>query len=177
MERVKAATVLPGPDPNLTGDRDELLQDLHGAVYLAVVAAYAQGFRQLRDATFERGYDMELAEVARVWMAGCIIRSRLLTPIRNALLAEHDLPFLFLAELFRSAWRERQGALRRAVAWAHSAGVPVPALDSALDFLDAYRTGRLPANLIQAQRDFFGAHTYQRVDRPGTFHTEWGKTK
>ena len=172
-ERTAAGEVLSGPDARFSVDREAFLQDLFGAVYLTVVAAYAQGLRQLRDASSERGYGLDLAEAARVWMAGCIIRAKLLVPIRKALTEQPDLPLLFLAEPFRSAWEKHHVALRRVVALAHEAGIPVPAMDSALDFVDAYRTARLPANLIQAQRDFFGAHTYQRVDREGTFHTEW----
>ena len=172
-ERTEAEKLLPGPELHLQGDREEFLSDLFGAVYLTVIAAYAQGLRQLRDASAERGWGLDLSEVARVWMAGCIIRSSLLVLIRKAFLEQPDLPLLFLAEPFRSAWEKHHVALRRVVARAHEAGIPVPAMDSALDFVDAYRTARLPANLIQAQRDFFGAHTYQRVDKEGTFHTDW----
>jgi len=172
-ERTEAEKLLPGPELHLHGDREEFLSDLFGAVYLTVIAAYAQGLRQLRDASAERGWGLDLAEAARVWMAGCIIRSSLLVLIRKAFLEQPDLPLLFLAEPFLSLWKEHHPALRRVVAAAHEAGIPVPAMASALNFLDAYRSGRLPANLIQAQRDFFGAHTYQRVDREGTFHTEW----
>ena len=172
-ERTEAEKLLPGPELHLHGDREEFLSDLFGAVYLTVIAAYAQGLRQLRDASAERGWGLDLSEAARVWMAGCIIRSSLLVLIRKAFLEQPGLPLLFLAEPFRSAWEKHHVALRRVVARAHEAGIPVPAMDSALDFVDAYRTARLPANLIQAQRDFFGAHTYQRVDKEGTFHTEW----
>ncbi|HDJ29584.1 MAG TPA: NADP-dependent phosphogluconate dehydrogenase [Candidatus Acetothermia bacterium] len=172
-ERTEAEKLLPGPELHLHGDREEFLSDLFGAVYLTVIAAYAQGLRQLRDASAERGWGLDLSEVARVWMAGCIIRSSLLVLIRKAFLEQPGLPLLFLAEPFRSAWEKHHVALRRVVARAHEAGIPVPAMDSALDFVDAYRTARLPANLIQAQRDFFGAHTYQRVDKEGTFHTDW----
>ncbi len=172
-ERAAASGVLSGLDPALGVDRGEFIGRLFGAVYLSVIAAYAQGLRQLRDASAERGYGLELAEVARVWMAGCIIRSVLLVPIRKALLDEPDLPLLFLAEPFRSAWEEYHGDLRWVTCIAREHGIPTPAMDSALAFVDAYRTERLPANLIQAQRDFFGAHTYQRIDREGTFHTDW----
>lgn len=172
-ERLHAEKSISGPEPRLTADRTVFLADLRHAVCLTVVSAYAQGLRQLRDASQERGYGLDLAEVARVWMAGCIIRARLLVPIRQALMKQPDLPLLFLSEPFRSLWRNHHHSLRRVVAEAHLHGIPVPAMSSALDFVDAYRTGRLPANLIQAQRDWFGAHTYERVDRPGTFHTDW----
>ncbi|MBC7221286.1 NADP-dependent phosphogluconate dehydrogenase [Candidatus Bipolaricaulota bacterium] len=172
-ERRAAAGVLPGPSPEIREERGGVLEELFGALYLTIVAAYAQGFRQLGDASRERGYDLSLAEVARVWMDGCIIRSRLLVPMRTAFMENPDLPLLFLALPFASRWREHHGALRATVMRAHRVGIPVPAMGSALDFLDAYRTERLPANLIQAHRDFFGAHTYERVDRPGVFHTDW----
>ena len=172
-ERTAAQRLLSGPPPQLEADREEFLADLHCALYLTMVTAYAQGFRQLGDASRERGYDIHPAEVARVWMAGCIIRAQLLGPIRNAFVARPDLPLLLLAEPFRSRWEEGHPAFRRVVAAAHRHGIPIPALGTALDFVDAYRTDRLPANLTQAQRDFFGAHTYERVDKPGTFHTEW----
>ncbi len=172
-ERRAAAGVLPGPSPEIREERGGVLEELFGALYLTIVAAYAQGFRQLGDASRERGYDLSLAEVARVWMDGCIIRSRLLVPMRTAFLENPNLPLLFLARPFASQWREHHGALRATVMRAHRVGIPVPAMGSALDFLDAYRTERLPANLIQAHRDFFGAHTYERVDRPGVFHTDW----
>ena len=106
-------------------------------------------------------------------MDGCIIRAKLLDPIRAAFDRKPDLPFLLLAEPFRAMWNRQQDGLRRAVVYAHQQGFPVPGMGSALDALDSYRTGRLPATLLQAQRDFFGAHTYQRVDRDGVFHTEW----
>jgi len=172
-ERVAASEILSGPEPALGVDREEFLGRLFGAVYLSVIAAYAQGLRQLRDASSEKGYGLDLAEAARVWMAGCIIRSVLLVPIRKALLERPDLPFLILAEPFRSAWEKHNGDLRYVTCLAREHGIPTPAMDSALTFVDAYRTARLPANLIQAQRDFFGAHTYQRVDKEGTFHTDW----
>ncbi len=172
-ERRAASRVLTGPEPSLSVDRAEFTGRLFGAVYLSVVAAYAQGLRQLRDASAERGYGLDLAEAARVWMAGCIIRSKLLVPIRKALLEQPDLPLLFLAEPFKSAWEKYHEDLRWVTCLAHQHGIPTPAMDSALTFVDAYRCERLPANLIQAQRDFFGAHTYQRVDKEGTFHTDW----
>ena len=172
-ERVDAEAILSGPAPSIAVDRDEALADLFSAMFVAMVAAYAQGMRQLRDASEERGYGLDLAEVARVWMAGCIVRAKLLVPIGQAFRDRPDLPYLFLADPFRTIWADHQSGLRRTVSRAHEAGIPVPALGSALDAIDAYRTGRLPANLLQAQRDYFGAHTYRRTDRDGSFHTEW----
>jgi 6-phosphogluconate dehydrogenase len=175
MERVVAEKVLPGPASQFNTSREPFVEDLRGAVILTVMTSYAQGLRQLRDASAECGYSLDLAEAARVWMAGCIIRAKLLVPIAKALREEPDLPLLFLAGPFLSLWKDNHLALRRVLIQAHEHGVPVPVMSSALDFLDGYRSGRLPANLLQAQRDFFGAHTYQRIDREGTFHTEWKK--
>jgi 6-phosphogluconate dehydrogenase len=173
IERVAAEKVLPGPALQFNTSREPFVEDLHGAVTLTVLMAYAQGLRQLRDASVERGYNLDLAEAARVWMAGCIIRAKMLVPIERAFREQPDLPLLFLAEPFLSLWKDNHLALRRVVIQAHEHGIPVPVLSSTLDFLDGYRSGRLPANLLQAQRDFFGAHTYQRVDKEGTFHTKW----
>jgi 6-phosphogluconate dehydrogenase len=173
MERVSAEKVLPGPALQFKTPREPFVEDLRGAVMLAVLTAYAQGLRQLRDASAERSYNLDLAEAARVWMAGCIIRAKLLVPIAKAFREQPDLPLLFLAEPFLSLWKDNHIPLRRVLSQAHEHGIPVPVMSSALDFLDGYRSGRLPANLLQAQRDFFCAHTYQRVDAEGTFHTEW----
>ncbi len=172
-ERVEAQDVLSGPDNKISADRDEFLRDLFGTVKITVLAAYAQGFRQLQDASRERGYNLDSAEVARVWMAGCIIRARTLTQMAQVFREEPDLPLVFLATPFREVWDKGQSGLRRVLAQAHASGIPIPAIDSAIDFLDAYRSARLPANMIQAQRDFFGAHTYKRIDKDGVFHTKW----
>jgi 6-phosphogluconate dehydrogenase len=173
QERLLAEQLLgEGAIPAPVG-RAPFLEALFGALLLTVTAAYAQGFRQLSDASRERGFGLDTSEVARVWMGGCIIRADILTPIRRALLCDSDLKLLFLAEPFRTAWFEHQAGLRKVVGAAHQVGVPIPAFDSTLNFVDGYRAGRLPANLIQAQRDYFGAHTYQRTDRDGNFHTQW----
>lgn len=172
-ERLFAEKVLAGPTPSLAVSSDEFLVDLKQAYALTMLSAYAQGFRQLRDAKEEHGYAFSLAEVARVWTGGCIIRASLLKEMRAAFLEDPDLPLLLLAEPFRSMWNDRHPSLRNVVCAAHRAGIPVPAMSSALNFLDTCRTGRLPANLIQAQRDYFGAHTYERLDKPGRFHTHW----
>ena len=172
-ERVQASVVLSGPDGNIDADRDKFLRDLLGSVQITVISAYAQGFRQLQDASRERGYSLDLAEVARVWMAGCIIRAKSLTQMAKAFRDNPDLSLLFLATPFKEIWEVGQTGLRRVVGQAHASGIPIPAIDSVIDFVDAYRSARLPANMIQAQRDFFGAHTYKRVDREGVFHTKW----
>ena len=172
-ERVAAECSLDGPAASwATLDRLNT-GDLASAVLLAVTTAFAEGFRQLRDASEARGYGVDLADVARVWMDGCIIRAKLLDPIRAAFVEDPELAFLLPVDPFRTMWREHQRGLRRTAVYAHQHGFPVPTIGSALNALDSYRTGRLPANLLQAQRDFFGAHTYQRIDRDGSFHTDW----
>jgi len=172
-ERVRAHDILSGPDGEITSDRLQFLGNLYEAVKITVLSAYAQGFRQLQDASRERGYNLDLAEVARVWMAGCIIRAKSLTQMGKAFRDDSKLPLLFLVDPFKAVWEEGQDRLRRIVGQAHASGILLPAIDSAIDFVDGYRSSRLPANMIQAQRDFFGAHTYKRIDREGVFHTKW----
>lgn len=172
-ERVRAHEVLSGPDEQISSDRAEFLRDLFGAVQITILSAYAQGFRQLQDASRERGYSLELAEVARVWMAGCIIRAKSLTQMAQGFRDDPKLTLLFLVDPFKAVWEEGQGGLRHIVGQAHTHGIAIPAIDSAIDFVDGYRSARLPANMIQAQRDFFGAHTYKRIDKEGVFHTKW----
>jgi len=172
-EREAAAGALDGPEGVIAGGREEATADLHAALLCTVLAAYGQGLRQLQDAGREWTTGIDLEDVARAWMAGCIIRAKLLQPIAEAFRRDPNLPFLLIAEPFRTLWAEHQAGFRRTVSRAQAAGIPVPAMGSALAFVDAYRSRRLPANLIQAQRDFFGAHTYQRIDRTGSFHTEW----
>jgi len=176
-DRVQAELLLSGPSPQLSMDRADAVAALFSAVLCTAISAYSQGFRQLLSASEDRDYGLDLAEVARVWMAGCIIRAGLLVPMAEAFQLQSDLPLLLLAEPFRSLWEQHQPQFRVLVAQAHEAGIPVPAMSSALDFVDAYRTSRLPANLLQAQRDFFGAHTYQRIDRDGPYHTEWEQVR
>ncbi len=176
-DRVEAEPFLPGPSPSLSLERDDAVQALFSATLLSSISAYSQGFRQLLIASKALDYGLDLAEVARVWMAGCIVRARLLVPMAKTFQHQPNLSLLLLAEPFRSLWEKHQAGFRKLVARAHEAGIPVPAMSSSLDFVDAYRTSRLPANLLQAQRDFFGAHTYQRTDRDGTYHTEWEQVR
>jgi 6-phosphogluconate dehydrogenase len=173
-DRVAADAVLSGPSVDLEPAKKEtMLQDLYSATLLTFVTAYAQGMRQLLDVSLDKSYGLNLAEAARVWMDGCIIRSQLLVPMQEVFKKTPDLQLLLLAEPFCSMWSAHHEGLRRVVMTAHGHGIPVPVMSSSLDFLDGYRAARLPANLLQAQRDFFGAHTYQRIDREGVFHTEW----
>lgn len=171
--RTRAASLIAAPSAVPAADAGELLSALRRAVYLGMIAAFAQGMHLLQAASEERGYGLNLAEVARIWKGGCIIRARLLDPIRQAFLARPDLPNLLLAEQFVGLVNADLPALRRVVTEAVAAGIPVPALGASLAYIDTWRTERLPANLTQAQRDYFGAHTYERIDEPGYHHTEW----
>ena len=172
-ERVAAADVLSGPNRSGSGNRETLIEAARAALYAAKICAYAQGMALLRAASAEYNYQLDLAEVAALWRAGCIIRARFLDDVSRAFRKTPDLPNLLLDDQFATAVQERDARWREALCRATELGIATPALSSALAYYDAYRSPRLPANLIQAQRDYFGAHTYQRVDRPGTFHTEW----
>jgi 6-phosphogluconate dehydrogenase len=174
-ERAKASQMLPGPCGQYGGDRDAFLADLEQAVYAAKIASYAQGYMLMRAAAQAYGWHLNLGGIALMWRGGCIIRSVFLGKIKEAFDADPDLTNLLLAPYFREAMATAEGAWRRVVATAVQLGIPVPALSSALAFYDGYRRQRLPANLTQAQRDYFGAHTYERIDRPRGefFHTNW----
>jgi len=150
-----------------------LAQSLERALLSAMIATFAQGMALLQAASRARGYGLELEEVARIWRGGCIIRAKLLEPIRAAYRANPALPSLVAAPELARRVREADTALRATVASAIELGVPAPALMASLAFLDSLRSARLPASLLQAQRDYFGAHTYERIDAPGAFHTEW----
>jgi 6-phosphogluconate dehydrogenase len=165
--------VLAGPTGRFTGDRQRLVDAARHALYASKITSYAQGLALLRMASTEYRYDIDPGEVAKVWRAGCIIRAALLGDIREAFRREPGLVNLLLDRAFRDAIAERQDGWRFVVQTAVGLGIPVPALGASLAYYDSYRSARLPANLTQAQRDFFGAHTYRRVDREGVFHTEW----
>jgi 6-phosphogluconate dehydrogenase len=175
-ERVAAARILsgPAPDPSLSASASlELIDQVRDALYAAKICSYAQGFAMLRLASQEYAYHLNYAEIARIWRGGCIIRARFLDDIRQAFTRSPELPNLMVDPVFAAALNAHQGSLRKTVALAAACGIPVLAFSSALAYYDAYRSARLPANLTQAQRDYFGAHTYRRVDRAGVFHTEW----
>jgi 6-phosphogluconate dehydrogenase len=172
-ERVVASKVLTGPDPKFGAAPQEVTAAVRDALYAAKICSYAQGFGLMRLAGREYGYNLNFGEIARIWRGGCIIRARFLNDIRDAFTRDPDLPNLMLDPGFAQAMNARQAALRRVVALAAESGIPALAFSSALAYYDAYRSARLPANLTQAQRDYFGAHTYRRVDREGVFHTEW----
>ena len=172
-ERLAAADVLTGPEPKIIADPQKVLGWVRDALYAAKICSYAQGFALLRMASKEYGYNLNYGEIARIWRGGCIIRARFLNDIRQAFVRNPGLSNLMIDSEFAQAMNARQLALRKVVALAAESGIPALAFSSALAYYDAYRSARLPANLTQAQRDYFGAHTYRRIDREGTFHTEW----
>jgi len=174
-QRQVAAEQLPGPEPRFADIADGALGDLHNALYASKIVSYAQGFMLLTAAAAEHGWDLSFASIASMWRGGCIIRSRFLGEVMRAYDTDPALPNLLTADFFREALLDAQPGWRRTVARASSAGIPVPSFSAALAFFDGYRSRRLPANLIQAQRDLFGAHSYERVDRPRGehYHTDW----
>jgi 6-phosphogluconate dehydrogenase len=172
-QRVHASQLIHGPAPEFTGNRQQLIDAARQALYASKVTSYAQGLGLLKIASEEYHYDLRLGEIARIWRAGCIIRADLLNDIMGAYVRDPGLNNLLLDESFRLAVEQRQAAWRLFVQTAVGMGIPVPAISVSLAYFDAYRSEHLPANLTQAQRDYFGAHTYRRIDREGTFHTEW----
>ncbi|GIW92456.1 MAG: 6-phosphogluconate dehydrogenase, decarboxylating [Pirellulaceae bacterium] len=172
--RVRASRVLPGPEQTVKpSDRRQFIEDVRHALYASKICSYAQGFVQLQAAAAEHNWPLKYGEIALIWRGGCIIRAQFLDRIKDAFAACADLENLLLDDYFRKAIGEAQASWRRVVALASQAGVPVPAFADALAYYDSIRRERLPANLIQAQRDYFGAHTYERVDKPGVYHTDW----
>ncbi len=177
-ERVEAARVLPGPQETYRGERQALLEDIRQALYAAKIISYDQGYMLMRDAASVYDWNLNYGGIALMWRGGCIIRSIFLGRIKDAYDEDPELSNLLLAPYFRGEIDDAQAAWRRVIGLAAQFGVPVPAMSSALAFYDGLRHERLPANLIQAQRDYFGAHTYERVDRPRGefFHTNWTGT-
>jgi 6-phosphogluconate dehydrogenase len=174
-ERVAASKVLSGPNPRFSGDEKVFIADLQEAVYASKIMSYTQGYMLLRAAAKEYKWNLNYGGVALMWRGGCIIRSAFLGKIKEAFDKKPDLPNLLLDPYFKEQVLSAQEAWRRVVAEAVRKGIPVPAMSSTLAFFDGYRREFLPANLLQAQRDYFGAHTYQRIDRPRGeyFHTNW----
>jgi 6-phosphogluconate dehydrogenase len=175
-ERMKAAGILAGPAGHMHFDRDMgLVDDVRDALYAAKIVAYAQGFEHLRAGSKEYEWSLDLGALATIWRGGCIIRAQFLDRIKDAYAKQSRLPNLMLAPFFQEALASGQDAWRRVVKTAVDRGVPVPAFSSSLAYYDGYRRARGPANLIQGLRDYFGAHTYHRVDREGAFHTRWAQ--
>jgi 6-phosphogluconate dehydrogenase len=171
-QRVHAADILRGPSSS--GTDSSLVDDLEHALYASKIVAYAQGFSQMAAAAEDEGWDIDLGSMATIWRGGCIIRARFLDRIREAYDHEPGLSNLMLADFFSEALAEAQDPWRRVVARAAQLGIPTPAFSSSLAYYDGYRRSHGPAGLIQGLRDLFGAHTYRRLDREGTFHTMWG---
>lgn len=177
-ERVVASQVIPGVDfqANLSeADKKDIIEAVRQALYFSKIVSYAQGFAQMKAASQEYGWTLNYGEIAKIFRAGCIIRAKFLQKITDAYSKNPDLDNLMLDDYFLNILGSNQAAVRRVVTLAIQAGIPVPTFSSALAYYDSYRSPVLPANLIQAQRDLFGAHTYQRVDRPGTFHFHWNQ--
>jgi 6-phosphogluconate dehydrogenase len=174
-QRLEASRRLHGPQPAFKGKRQRLIDAARQALYASKITSYAQGLGLLKIASDEYQYDLQMGAIARIWRAGCIIRAGLLGDIMAAYQRDPALVNLLLDESFRAAVESRQEAWRLVVQTAVGMGIPILALGASLAYFDAYRSERLPANLTQAQRDYFGAHTYRRVDRDGTFHTDWTK--
>ncbi|MEI5907570.1 NADP-dependent phosphogluconate dehydrogenase [Bacillus spongiae] len=172
-ERVKASKVLKGPNTTFTGDKEEFIEFIRQALYLSKICSYAQGFAQLQSASNEYNWDLKPGEIAMIFRGGCIIRAGFLENIKVAYDRNVDLSNLLLDPYFKEIVESYQHSAREVVATAIKLGVPVPGLASALAYYDSYRSESLPANLLQAQRDYFGAHTYQRIDKKGVFHTNW----
>ena len=172
--RVRASGVLSGPAAKAdVGDRKQFVEQVRQALYASKICSYAQGFVQLQVASKQFGYELKFGDCALLWRGGCIIRAQFLDRIKEAFDEQPGLENLLLHPYFREAVLKAQGAWRNVVITATRLGIPLPAFSAALTYYDGYRSARLPANLLQAQRDYFGAHEYQRIDREGKFHTEW----
>ena len=175
-EQRAVAGALPGPDEALTVPADQVdafIEDVRLALYASKIVAYSQGFDEIRAGAAEYGWNIDLGAISRIWRGGCIIRAQFLNRIADAYEVTPDLPVLMTAPYFAEAIGRAQAAWRRVVVTAAQAGIPAPAFSSSLSYYDGIRADRLPAALVQGQRDFFGAHTYKRIDKPGTFHIQW----
>jgi 6-phosphogluconate dehydrogenase len=172
-ERVAAAGILTGPTAKFTGDKATFINQVRDALYCSKICSYAQGMALLKMASEAYKYDLDLGETARIWKGGCIIRAGFLDSIKKAFHENPGLANLLLAPEFKQTILDRQAAWRTVLSEAALLGIAVPAFSASLDYFDSYRRANLPQNLTQAQRDYFGAHTYQRTDKSGTFHTEW----
>lgn len=172
-ERVNASKILKGPEPKYDGDKKAFIKAIHNALYASKICSYAQGFALMKAASEEYKWNLKFGEIALLWRNGCIIRAKFLERIKAAFDRNPNLDNLLLDPFFQGVIEKSQADWRQVVSTAVNLGIPVTAFSSALNYYDSYRSERLPANLLQAQRDYFGAHTYERVDKPGKFHTEW----
>ena len=174
-ERVAASSILQGPEQVFRGDHQTFLKALQDALYAAKICSYAQGFTLLKSASESNNWDLNYGEIALLWRGGCIIRARFLKSISDAYTRNSSLSNLLVDPFFAAILNRTQANWRLVVSTCQQIGVPIPAFSISLAYFDSYRRAILPANLMQAQRDYFGAHTYERVDQPGIFHTEWIK--
>lgn len=173
-ERVNASKILAGPKmSSFDGDRASFIEAVRKALYMSKICSYAQGFSQMRAASNEYDWNLQYGDIAMIFRGGCIIRAAFLQKIKDAYDRDTNLPNLLLDPYFKEIVEGYQGALREVIGHSITRGIAVPCFSSALAYYDSYRTASLPANLLQAQRDYFGAHTYQRIDKEGIFHTEW----
>ncbi|MWP47728.1 NADP-dependent phosphogluconate dehydrogenase [Gilliamella sp. Pas-s27] len=177
-QRVAASKVLKGPKKeSYSGDKNELIEKVRKALYMGKIISYAQGFAQLKAASHKYQWDLNYGEIAKIFRAGCIIRAQFLQKITDAYAENNEIDNLLLAPYFNKTVEAYQQSLRDVVSLAVQQGIAVPTLSAAIAYYDSYRSEVLPANLIQAQRDYFGAHTYQRIDKEGVFHTDWLNTE
>ncbi|MGY3480870.1 MULTISPECIES: NADP-dependent phosphogluconate dehydrogenase [Staphylococcus] len=172
-ERVNASKQLNGPNAKFEGDKEAFLEKIRKALYMSKICSYAQGFAQMRKASDDNAWNLQLGELAMIWREGCIIRAQFLQKIKEAYDNDSELQNLLLDPYFKDIVTNYQEALRDVVATGVQNGVPTPGFSASINYYDSYRSENLPANLIQAQRDYFGAHTYERKDRSGIFHTQW----
>ena len=175
-ERVAASKLLGGPEVGYKGDKAELIQAVREALYASKITSYAQGMALLREASREYGWNLQYGTIAKIWKGGCIIRAKFLDLIKQAYDRRADLPNLLVDKEFSDYVESRGDNWRMVVKLAVEMGIPVPAMSGSLAYFDSYRRARVPANLIQGLRDYFGAHTYERIDKEGNFHTEWMET-
>ncbi len=175
-ERIEAAKALTGPSDTFpTAQRQQLIDAVRDAIYASNICSYSQGMSLLKTASNEYDYNLDLKAIAKIWRGGCIIRAALLNDIANAFEQKKDLENLLLDKQFQSYTEESQNGWRFTLKTAIDLGVPMPAISASLAYYDSYRSERLPANLLQAQRDLFGAHTFERIDMPGIFHAKWSE--
>lgn len=173
-QRVRASKVLAKPVPyEFSGNKEELVEKIRQALYFSKIVSYAQGFSQMKAASEEYDWDLPYGEIAKIFRAGCIIRAQFLQDITDAYERNPELENLLMDDYFNDVAEKYQSSVRDVVSLAVQAGIPVPTFSAAISYYDSYRSERLPANMIQAQRDYFGAHTYERVDRPGVYHYDW----
>jgi len=174
-ERVEASKIYSGPKKVFKGNKDKVLEDIHDALYAAKIVSYAQGYTLLSEAAKEYKWNLNYGGIALIWRGGCIIRSVFLNKIKDAYDNNKDINNLLLDPFFKSKIDSSKNGWRRTCTMAIEYGIPIPAMTSSLCYFDGYRNSSLPANLLQAQRDYFGAHTYERIDKPRgeSYHTDW----